>query len=71
MQGSEPQKKLIQLPSNSTFVFLRKKITDSFNLQFWDFEMGLYKNGTTLSPDNEEDYSVSALGKQYQLKVKF
>ena len=24
--------------------------------------MSLYKNGTILSPDNEEDYSVSALG---------
>jgi len=62
MQGSDPLKKLIQLPSNSTFIYLRKKITDSFNLQLWDFEMSLYKNGTSLSQDHEEDYSVSALG---------
>ena len=60
--GSEPQKKLIQLPSNSTFVFLRKKIMESFNLFHCDFEMSLYKSSSALSIDQEEDYAVSAVG---------
>lgn len=54
---------MIQVPSNATFVFLRKKVMDAFSLYQCDFDMNLYKSSSTLTFDHEEDYSVLALGK--------
>lgn len=59
-------KRNLTLPSNATFLALRFLIIEEFNIRNADFEFVVYANSVIrLSPENEEEITVSVMGPSY------
>ena len=50
------------MPVNSTFLHMRLKIIEVFNLKSNDFELLVGPNNIKLPPENEEEYSLIVFG---------
>lgn len=65
--SEESSKKTLSLPSNATLFYLRKRIAEEFNLPLYDFEI-LLRDNFKISNEIEEEYTVSAIGKEAVLE---
>ncbi len=61
VQKDVASRRVLQLRSNSSLLFLRKEINREFELNDRDFEMYIYGSKMTATHEMDEDYSIVAI----------